>query len=47
MTTIDLDTKSFDKMPFYMEQDEEIVQHYKNMIKEEGGQFRKCTDGFN
>ena len=43
--TIDLDTKSFDKMPFYKDQDEEILTHYKEIIKEEGGNFRKCIEG--
>lgn len=47
VTTIDLDSKSFDKMPFYMEQDREIVQHYKQMVDEEDGQFARCVAGLN
>ena len=34
VTAVDLDPKSLDKMPFYKEQDFDIVSHYKKMVDE-------------
>ena len=34
VTAVDLDPKPFDRMPFYKEQDYNIVSHYKKMVEE-------------